>query len=156
MAEIPIEQKSGSKSWLWILLALLLVALLAWWLLSDDREEGVEPVVSEAVTEAPVLPAAGTLVIGEMVDMDGVEVTSLAGDMAFYVDHQGQRVPVFFDEVRTPGSPTEGRLDINPGTMVNIDGEVRAANDRLPEGADPSILGDSQNYIFANDIEIVG
>ena len=153
MAEIPVEKKSG-LGWLWILLALLLLALLAWLLLSGDDDE-VEPVVAEPVAEAPLLPPAGALVVGENIDLDGVEVTELAGDMAFYIDHEGQRVPVFFDEVPTPGTPTEGQLDINQGSILNIDGEVRAATDTLPEGADPSILGTSQNYIFANDIEIV-
>ncbi len=153
MAEIPVEKKSG-LGWLLILLALLLLALLAWLLLSGDDDE-VEPVVAEPVAEAPLLPAAGALVVGENIDLDGVEVTELAGDTAFYIDHEGQRVPVFFDEVPTPGTPTEGQLDINQGSILNIDGEVRAATDTLPEGADPSILGTSQNYIFANDIEIV-
>lgn len=154
MAEIPVEKRSGSYSWLWILLALLLLALLAWWLLGNDDDE-VEAVVDEPVAEAPAVPAAGALVIGEQIDMEGVEVTSLAGEMAFYIEHNGEQVPVFFDQVPTPGSPTEGRYDINPGTRVNLTGEVRAATDGLPENADPSFLGTSENYIFATNVEPV-
>lgn len=154
MAEIPIEKKSGSK-WLWILLALLALALIAWWILDDDGDDVVE-YTDQAVVADTVPAATGMLVVGESVDMDGVEVTSLAGDMAFYIEMNGQQVPVFFDQVSTPGDATEGEYDINPGSILNIEGEVRSATDTLPANADPSILGQSQNYIFAESIEMVG
>tara|TARA_R110002072_G_scaffold15856_30_gene62844 strand:+ start:7265 stop:7732 length:468 start_codon:yes stop_codon:yes gene_type:complete len=154
MAEIPIEKKSGSK-WLWILLALLALALIAWWILDDDGDDVVE-YTDQAVVADTVPAATGMLVVGESVDMDGVEVTSLAGDMAFYIEMNGQQVPVFFDQVPTPGDATEGEYDINPGSILNIEGEVRSATDTLPANADPSILGQSQNYIFAESIEMVG
>jgi hypothetical protein len=154
MAEIPIERKSGSK-WLWILLALLALALIAWWILDDDGDDVVE-YTDQAVVTDTVPAATGMLVAGESVDMDGVEVTSLAGDMAFYIEMNGQQVPVFFDQVPTPGDATEGEYDINPGSILNIEGEVRSATDTLPANADPSILGQSQNYIFAESIEMVG
>lgn len=154
MAEIPIEKKSGSK-WLWILLALLALALIAWWILDDDGDDVVE-YTDQAVVTDTVPAATGMLVVGESVDMDGVEVTSLAGDMAFYIEMNGQQVPVFFDQVPTPGDATEGEYDINPGSILNIEGEVRSATDTLPANADPSILGQSQNYIFAESIEMVG
>ncbi len=151
MAEIPVEKRS-SNNWLWILLALLLVALLAWWLLSDDDTDTVDYTQTDTVAAAPM---AGALTVGQQIDLDNVEVTSLAGDMAFYIDMNGERVPVFFDQVPTPGTATEGRYDINPGSVVNIDGEVRAATDGLPANADPSILGPSQNYIWAESLEMV-
>jgi hypothetical protein len=154
MAEIPIEKKSGSK-WLWVLLALLALALIAWWILDDDGDDVVE-YTDQAVVADTVPVATGMLVAGESVDMDGVEVTSLAGDMAFYIEMNGQQVPVFFDQVPTPGDATEGEYDINPGSILNIEGEVRSATDTLPANADPSILGQSQNYIFAESIEMVG
>lgn len=60
MAEIPVHKKS-SLAWLWILLALLLLGLLLWWLLSDDndaeRVAGSETQVVESV--APVTAAEG-------------------------------------------------------------------------------------------------
>ncbi len=154
MAEIPVTKQTGSKSWLWILLALLAVALLAWWILADNEDETAGYVADDTVAASTVAPT-GMLTAGETVDLDGVEVSSLAGDMAFYIEMNGQRVPVFFDQVPTPGDATEGEYDINPGSIVNIEGEVRSATDTLPANADPSILGDSQNYIFANSIEMV-
>ncbi len=159
MAEIPVERESGSKTWLWILLALLVLALLAWWILADNEDENAGYVADNTVAEStlaePAVTQPGMLTVGETVDLDGVEVSSLAGDMAFYIEMNGERVPVFFDQVPTPGDATEGEYDINPGSVVNIDGEVRSATDTLPANADPSILGDSQNYIFANSIEMV-
>lgn len=157
MAEIPVERKSGSKSWLWILLALLVLALLAWWILDDDDEIATyDTTVAESTVLADEQPAqAGMLTVGETVNLDQVEVTELAGDMAFYIQMNGQRVPVFFDQVPTPGTATEGRYDINAGSVVNIDGEVRSATDTLPANADPSILAGTQNYIFATSLEMV-
>jgi len=52
MAEIPIEKKSG-KNWLWVLLALLVVALLAWWLLDDDSEDAIEYTDDQPVAAGP-------------------------------------------------------------------------------------------------------
>ena len=155
MAEIPVEKRSGSKSWLWILLALLLLGLLAWWLLSDDGDE-VEYIDDTTTAAVAPVTTGEQLVVGQQVNMEAVEVTSLAGDMAFYIDVNGERVPVFFDQVPTPGTATEGRYDINPGNLVNITGEVRQSTDPLPANADPSILGDAQHYIYATNLEPVG
>ena len=38
MAEIPIQEKRGTRSWLWIV-ALVAIALLAWMFLSNDRDD---------------------------------------------------------------------------------------------------------------------
>ena len=69
MAEIPIERKSGSKSWLWIV-ALVLLALVAWMLFSgDDADDGA---VTTPAGEVGALPApAGTPASVAGVAMDG-------------------------------------------------------------------------------------
>ena len=60
MAEIPIQEKSGSRSWLWIL-ALVAIALLAWMFLSNGTDDvnAVPAVETGALTPAPApLPIA--------------------------------------------------------------------------------------------------
>lgn len=61
MAEIPIQEKRGGKSWLWII-ALLALALLAWMFLANgDDDVEVRPAAETgALTPAP--DAAPTLV----------------------------------------------------------------------------------------------
>jgi hypothetical protein len=39
MAQIPVEKKSGIPSWVWILLALVVIGLIAWFLLGNDDDE---------------------------------------------------------------------------------------------------------------------
>lgn len=55
MAEIPIERKSGSRSWIWIV-ALLAIALLAWMLLSDDDDDATRQ--QQTTGEVGAAPAA--------------------------------------------------------------------------------------------------
>lgn len=155
MAEIPVEKKS-SMGWLWVLLALLILALLAWWLLDSD-DEAVEYAETDAVVAAPVEPmaATGMLAVGESVDLDNIRVTSLAGDMAFNADVNGQNMLVLFDQTPTPGDATEGEYDINPGSMLNIEGSVRSASDPLPEGVMAEIPAGTDRYIYADSIEMV-
>ena len=49
MAEIPVEKKS-SMTWLWLLLAAILAALLIWWITAD--EDDADPVLAETAIEA--------------------------------------------------------------------------------------------------------
>lgn len=154
MAEIPVEKKGGIPGWVWLLLALLLLALLLWWLLgSGDDEEVVA--YDETETELVAPAAVGAFMVGESVDLDGVTVESLAGDMAFNVNAQGENMLVLFDQDPTPGTPQEGEFDINPGMVMNLDGEVRSATDPLPEGVTIDDLGGAEKYIYATDMEVV-
>lgn len=150
MAEIPVEKKS-SKGWLWALLALLIVALLAWWLLSDDGDEPVDDI--DTVAAAPM--DTDMLEVGESVDLENVMVTSLAGDMAFNADVNGQNMLVLFDQEPTPADAVEGEYDINAGSTVNIEGSVRSAAEPLPEGVTAQVPAGTDRYIFADTIEMV-
>ena len=61
MAEIRIEQKRRSLRWLWLLLALLLVAALAWYFLypgETDTPTTAAPPTTGAL-DLPVGPASG-------------------------------------------------------------------------------------------------
>jgi len=50
MAEIPVKKKSGGLNWLWLLLVLVVLALLAWYFMSDERKVTDTPKVSQNVT----------------------------------------------------------------------------------------------------------
>lgn len=160
MAEIPIEKKSG-MGWLWALLVLLLIAFLAWWLLADDDDEAVDYADSDTAMMAPAdsdgMQDAGAtaLAVGQAVSLDDVRVTSLAGDMAFNADINGQEMLVLFNQEPSPGDTTEGEYDINPGSRVNIDGSVRSATDPMPDGVNAQIPSGTDRYIFADTIEMV-
>ncbi|MDT0576729.1 hypothetical protein RM533_11130 [Croceicoccus sp. F390] len=151
MAEIPVEKKS-SMSWLWIILAIIVLALLAWWIFSDD-DDVVATADNDVVATEAMAPAM--LAVGERVDLDNVRVTSLAGDMAFNADVNGQNMLVVFNQVPTPGDATEGEYDINPGSMLNMEGEVRAADAPLPAGVTAQIPAGTDRYIFADSIEML-
>ena len=151
MAEIPVQKKSG-KTWLWVLLAIILAALLAWWLLNDD---GDEDAYNDTVATATAPAPADQMAIGQSVGLENVNVGSLAGDMAFNADVGGQSMLVLFDQTPTPGTPIEGEYDINPGSVLNIRGEVRSASDPLPSGVEATIPSGTDRYIFAESIEMV-
>lgn len=172
MAEIPLEKKSGTPGWLWPLLALLLGALLLWWLLSDDdevestqqtttvAEQTASPTTSVATTAAVAAGAAGAaataMTVGQSVDLDNVRVTSLAGDMAFNAEANGQNMFVVFDEEPTPADPSvEGQIDIKPGSVLNLEGTVRAATEAMPAGVTAQIPAGTQQYLYARSIQVV-
>jgi hypothetical protein len=56
MAEIRVQEKKGSLTWLWLLLLVLLAALAAWYFLmgADDGRQNVDP----AAGATPAAPAA--------------------------------------------------------------------------------------------------
>ncbi len=160
MAEIPIEHKS-SKGWLWALLALLLIALLAWWLLDNDGDDVVEYTDNDTVATAPADTAmmadtdATAMAVGDSVNLENIQVTSLAGDMAFNADVNGQTMLVLFNQEPTPNDSTEGEYDINPGSVVNIEGTVRSASEPLPDGVTAQVPSGTERYIYATSIEMV-
>ncbi|MGB3795193.1 MAG: hypothetical protein WA957_02710, partial [Alteraurantiacibacter sp.] len=107
MAEIPVEKKSGVPGWLWLLLALILLALAIWWFASqaDEPDETPEAVaqtelldgdddfgVLDDTGEAPTVDAAPEAIagvaglanlsekIGRNVSMDSAPVNRVIGD----------------------------------------------------------------------------
>lgn len=131
MAEIPIEKKS-SNTWIWILLAAVLLGLLLWWLLADNNDDAVttEPVAveqtAEVATAAPEM--AGTMTIASILanpaayyGREGftgeVAVGGPLTDRGFWIENDGSRMlAIIIDE------PREVPLDINPGQTLRISG----------------------------------
>lgn len=167
MAEIPIERKSGVPWWVWLLAALLIVALL-WWLLDDgDGAETAytdapvatgtmptETVTPPAITSLAAIARPDAAIDGRAVNLDGVAVQQVISDAGFWIGASAdERVYVLLNEQRTPGTPTEGRVDVNPGQTVNIDGTVRSSTEGLGQGL---VLPEGvTDFIWADSVEIV-
>ncbi|MBZ6378423.1 hypothetical protein B5C34_12950 [Pacificimonas flava] len=177
MAEIPVEKRSGIPGWVWVLLALIIVALLAWWLLAEE-EEDIETAETGIVAEEEYvagdefadledeidMPATATIttlaglsgiasLVGTDVDLDNVTVSSVPGDMMFYIGEGDQQTLVLFDQTPTPDTPMEGEYDINPGMTIDVEGEVRAADGSLSDGVSADMPAGTEAYIYADSIE---
>ncbi len=154
MAEIPVEKKSGFPWWLLLLLAALLIAALIWFLSGDDEEEivadpalveeplapiGTDELVTDgdAITDLDLIATTsdGSLE-GRAVNLTGVEAGPVPDDAGFWLNASGgERVWVVLEEVRTPNTPIEGRVDVDEGDRVDVVGTIVSASDGSPPGA---------------------
>ena len=133
MAEIPVEKKSNLK-WLWILLAVLVAALLLWWLLADNDgdadqlagdtaavEQTVAPADENAATPAVMTIAAIVANPDAYYGKEGFEGTVTAAgpltDRGFWIENDGARMFALVID-----APAERRIDINPGATLRLDG----------------------------------
>ena len=156
MAEIPIEKKSGGgiPGWVWLLIALLIAGILLWVFTGDDdRDERVAetPVATQPMDTAQVGSAGGTdgpitdlgmlmtggeEMVGRQVQLTNVPAGDVPTDAGFWITGENNaREYVVINEVRTPNTPIEGKVDVNPGDRVDIVGTVRSAAAGAPEGA---------------------
>lgn len=172
MAEIPVTKKS-SLAWLWILLAILALALIAWWVLSrDDKVEGV-PVeaVSEGTIDSdpgatPVEPIAGmsiatilsnpAIYVGRDDFAAEVTVPEVPTDRGFWIEGEGQRMfAVLID------NPQEVPIDINAGQRLRVaNGMIRDASfiDRMPgkplDADTIALIRDQAAYLVVDEDDI--
>lgn len=133
MAEIRMEKKSGGMAWLWILLAILLIALLAW-LFWPDRDEAATAVATATETgQTATSSEAETPTLATILENPGqwigreysgtVAVPEVPTDRGFWIEENGARMfAILVDE------PREVPKDINPGQQVRIRGTVRDAS----------------------------
>ena len=157
MAEIPVEKKS-SFAWLaWLLLILGILALI-WWLLTrdDEAEVAVDDDTPAAIADPDdgglpeVVGAAGETITdltviatntdgsleGRRVELSGVRAGDVPDDAGFWLDAaNGERVWVVLEEVRTPDTAIEGRVDVDTGDTLDVVGIVRNASEGSPENA---------------------
>lgn len=147
MADINIQKKEGGGTpiWLWLLGALLLLALL-WFLLRgcENEPEVVAPVADTTAQVAPVetdytefdTMAETDYTAGRNVMMSGV-VESVPFDEAFFLRTASNRVVL----VRMTPTGTESNIDVNRGDSIS----VRGTTEDLPE-ADYSRYMTGGNY----------
>lgn len=170
MAEIPVEKKSSS-SWIWILLLLLLGALLLWWLLADDDDDaelatdndivaadtmeadGMANDEATAITSLALL-TGGAELVGRQVRLDNVAVNEVVGDMAFTVGEGANEMLVTFNQVPTPDTPTEGQIDVNPGSRVSIEGAVQSFDENVPTSVSREISENTEIFIDATNVTV--
>ncbi|WP_299307007.1 hypothetical protein [uncultured Croceicoccus sp.] len=162
MAEIPVEKKS-SKSWLWILLALILGALILWWILADDDDDvemlTTDTEVSETVdTATPTMASEMTIAaiaanpqayIGQEFTGE-VDVGGPLTDRGFWVENDGARIfALIIDE------PREVPLDINPGQRLSVSGgTIREAGEMTDVEGVP-LDEDTRNVLADQDVFMI-
>lgn len=185
MTEIPVEKKSAIPLWVWLLAALIIIALI-WWIVdeSDDRDEvaAIAPPAEQVlpadtnatgadITDQVVIIALPDRrpLIGRNVRLTNVKVLDVVGDQAFWIGSgPDQRVLVAMQEVPPPGGPgqlTDADINIDPGQTINLTGQVRAlpaltgtdrsAADTLFGPAFADAAKNEQIYIFARGADIV-
>ena len=145
MAEIHVEKKGSGMAWLWILLAILLIAVLIWLFWPGLREGTVtERDVTTTVTETvdlpppPALdapPATATATESTLSEIranaqqwvgrefsGAVRVAEVPTDRGFWIEQDGQRLfAIVVDE------PAEEPVVVNVGQRLMIRGTVRDA-----------------------------
>ena len=101
-------------------------------------------------------PAA---LVGREVRLQGVSVQEMVGDASFWVgEDQDRRVFVILDEqIPSPPPEVEGRVNVNQGQTVDVQGSVRAGDD-LPGGVlddeGRNALGDRPIYVWAQAAQV--
>ncbi|NCN85529.1 MAG: hypothetical protein GW808_07130 [Sphingomonadales bacterium] len=179
-----IKEPRSRYGWAWAIITIGMFLGLVFWVFNlGDELSDTPPTVEEQMTselanpqvitiditpdpivvEATEMTALADLVgseqiadlVGRAVDLQAVPVESVVGDMAFWIgDSADRRVYVLFDQVVTPDTPIEGKVDIDRGDRVNISGEVRSA-DSIPEGVTADLPQAVKAYIYATGLSEV-
>lgn len=139
---------------------------------TEAAEQREKTIVKQPVTDTEVVNFSDferavdrKSYVGKRIRLEAVNVESVAGDRAFFVGTSpAQRVLIVFEEERTPGTPIEGKVDIDRGQKVTIDGVVR----QMPSVAEAkrrfghlmsaetlNSLRNEDTYIYTDDPKIV-
>lgn len=156
MAHLDIQEKRSS-SWIWWVIGLVLLALLAWWLLSANNREddvtdaGVAPVPviagdpaaaapapasAETITDLNALTSASdpNMLMGRRVVLTGVPVAQAVSDKGFWIG-SGSAVGEGVFAVRTNQSQANTAPDgaMRAGRSANVFGVIQAIPTNLTE-----------------------
>lgn len=177
MVDIPIERKRRGLPWVWLILAVLILALVIWLFVHQSQSEvsAKRSVTSDAAADpqgaltsaeqgepitdlAALIDAPAERVVGRTVRLSNVPAGAIAADAGFWVTgEKGAREYVILHEVRTPNTPMEGKIDVKEGDRLDIAGVVRSADEGVP--ADAAIPGPTAplpagvtHYIDASEV----
>lgn len=165
MADIDLQRKErGGLAWLWALLALLLLALIVWWLWPDDDAEVMAPGEDvEMVEPAPETEPTSVVDVGIAQILANPEqwigrtfpdtratVAQEMTDRGFFIEDQGQQLLVILID-----QPEEEPLDINPQQTVRItDGTLRSP-DYLGQIPGDPLEADTEQLVRDQEIFLV-
>lgn len=172
MAQVDLEKTDdrGGMGWLWALIAIILIALLAWWLWPDADIEELPVIETEVAEEMDPLDVPETVALLPLADIlanpdawigrtvDGqVDVVEVPTDRGFWIEHEGIRMfALLIDQ------PAEVPLDINAGQTIRMmSATVRDASTDVntlagaPVDADTQrILDDQGVFLMVNESDI--
>ncbi|BDI60051.1 hypothetical protein [Qipengyuania nanhaisediminis] len=181
MAEIPVEKKS-STGWLWWVLLALLGAAVIWWVATDEDEAAVanggETAAAATIEDADAMAADGAPadgvadgdaavitsyamltgsadLIGRRVDFASVVADEPVGDESFLIGEGDNLTLVAFDERPTPDMPKEGHVDVNAGSRVAIQGDIRAYEGDMPGTVTREVPEGTRYYIWADKVDVL-
>lgn len=174
MADIELEhrpQRSGGSGWIWGLVALLAIAAVIWWawpdddtVVLDDEIETVEPVTEPAPQRVETEEGLQiSQILASPQDFEGrtvsgeAHVAELAGDRAFWIEDQGQRMLVVIDVREGEEAPQveeETTVRLQSAAVRGAD-DVEALSERLDEET-RDLLRDEEAFLLvsARDIEL--
>ncbi|MBA3890225.1 MAG: hypothetical protein H0X64_06820 [Gemmatimonadaceae bacterium] len=181
MAHLDIQEKKGG-GWLWWLLGLVALALLAWWLLTRDNDADVDTVglgTTPAVvaTDPMATPDAGVItdfnvlmretdanaLMGRRVALTNVPVSNAVSDKGFWIG-QGTGVGQGIFAVRTNQMQSNTAADgaVTAGKNVNVWGVVTAMPTNLSsqtatwnlQATDTQALAAHRHYIHVDSVRI--
>ena len=178
MAEINIKEKEGA-SWVWWLIALIVLALAAWWFLGRDSENTVTTGAVDSVQTAPVATPANTVITdlsaltgatnadlaNRQVALAGAPVANVVSDKGFWIGDATalNSEGIFVLRGNQDASYTAPDGAVNAGQNVSVYGTVlqvpsdlsNQANDWSLRSADQSMLANQPLYIRADSVRIV-
>ena len=143
MADEARTPKGGSLTWLWMVLALVLVAGFLTWLgvasepsevavVEESDTAGAQPGDGLAFTEVPkdTLAAAKERFEGQRIRVAGVQVTGSLGPGIFWgeLGSQSNQIPIL---VRMDSSLVSGGLQVQQGGTYTITGLVQRMTDSV-------------------------
>ncbi len=167
--------------WVWAIVTIgMFLGLIFWFFNLGDELNDTPPTIEEEITSLqvdqqaeliditadPIIVRATELnelaeffgsnrigeLVGRDVDLQGVPVESVRGDMSFWIgENADRRVFVVFDQVPTPTTAMEGRVDVDPDDSVNIKGEVLRA-DNLPDDVTADIPMGVDAFVYASEL----
>lgn len=106
-----------------------------------------------------------TPLVGRRVRLTNVKVQDVVGDRTFYVgENENRRVLVVFEEEATPNTPIDGKVDVQTGQNVAINGVIRQMPSveeakrrfgRLMNESELKALANQRIYIQTDDPKIL-